>query len=190
MHLCVVACFLSLSNSSEEFDTPYSTLLLQTLLNVLLQALLSVDDSQHFDTLVQNLLYRVLRSVLGIDVLAEYAGSPHHFSSTSAELARQLSVPRYSARISSMRVTQFLFPPSQNPSDVAFKLLTMLTLLNTVSFLIVSPSNFANSSSRSSLHALTSSHHEANFAVVDTVSGNSAVFFTALACSSRSFTSS
>ena len=91
-----------------------------------------------------------------------YAGSPHQFSSTSAELARQLSVPRYSARISSMRVTRFLFTPSQNPSDVAFKLFTMLTFLNTVSFLIVSPSNFAISSSRSSLHTLTSTPHEAS----------------------------
>ena len=70
----------------------------------------------------------------------------------SAELARQLSASRYSAHISSVRVTRFLFPPSQNPSDVAFKLLTMLTFLNTVSFLIVSPSNFAISSSRPSLH--------------------------------------
>ena len=73
------------------------------------------------------------------------------FSSKSAELTRQLSSPRYFQRISSMRVTRFLFPPSQNPSDVAFKL----------SFLIVSPSNFAISSSRSSLHALTSTPHEA-----------------------------
>ena len=178
MHLCVgdfwhafetvslvkrsAICFLSLSNSSKEFNTPYSLVLMQTLWNVLLQALLSVDDFQHFDTLLQNLLYRVLRSVLGIDVLAEYAGSPHQFSSKSAELARQLSAPRYSARISSMWVTRFLFPPSQNPSDVAFKLLTMLTFLNTVSFLIVSPSNFAISSSRSSLHTLTSTHHEAS----------------------------
>ena len=58
-------------------------------------------------------------------------GSPHQFSSKSAELARQLSASRYSARISSMRVTRFLFPPSQNPSDAAFKVLTVLTFLNT-----------------------------------------------------------
>ena len=45
----IFACFLSLSDSSEEFDTPYST--------VLLQALLRVDDSLHFDTLLLNLLY-------------------------------------------------------------------------------------------------------------------------------------
>ena len=70
----IFACFLSRSNSSEEFDTPYSTVSLQTLLTVLLQALLSVDDSQHFDTLHQNLLFRVLRSVLGIDVLANTLG--------------------------------------------------------------------------------------------------------------------
>ena len=43
------ACFLSLLNSSEGFDTPYSTVLLQTLLRV--------DDSLHFDTLLLNLLY-------------------------------------------------------------------------------------------------------------------------------------
>ena len=100
--------------------------------------------------------------MLGIDVLAEYAGSPHQFSSKSAELTRQLSAPQYSARISSVRVTRFLFPPSQNPSDVAFKLLTMLTFLNTVSSLIVSPTNFAISSSRPSLHTLTSTLHEAS----------------------------
>ena len=70
----IFACFLSLSNSSEKFDTPYSTVSLQTLLTVLLQALLSVDDSQHIDTLLQNLLYRELRSVLGIDVLADTLG--------------------------------------------------------------------------------------------------------------------
>ena len=186
----IFASFLSLSNSNEKFDTPYSTVLLQTLLNVLLQALLSVDDSQHFDTLLQNLLYRVLRSMLGIDVLAEYAGSPHQFSSTSAKLARQLSVPRYSARISSMRVKRFLFPPSQNPSDVASKLLTMLTFLNTVSFLIVSPPNFCNFLLTVILAHIDLNSPRGEFAVVDTVSGISAVFFTALACSSAFFTSS
>ena len=36
-------------NSSEGFGTPYSTVLLQTLLRV--------DDSLHFDTLLLNLLY-------------------------------------------------------------------------------------------------------------------------------------
>ena len=78
-----------------------------------------------------------------------------HFSK-SAELTRQLSAPQCSARISSVLVTRFLFPPSHNPSDVAFKLLTMLT------FLIVSPPNFAISSSRPSLHTLTSTLHGAS----------------------------
>ena len=45
----IFACSLSLSNSSEEFDTPYSTVLLQTLLRV--------GDSLHFDTLLLNLMY-------------------------------------------------------------------------------------------------------------------------------------
>ena len=47
----IFACFLSLSTSSEEFDTPY------VLHCVLLQALLRVDDSLHFDTLLLNLMY-------------------------------------------------------------------------------------------------------------------------------------
>ena len=40
-----------------------------------------------------------------------------------------VSALRYSCPHFSVRVTRFLFLTSQNPSDVAFNLLTMLTLL-------------------------------------------------------------
>ena len=105
---------------------------------------------------------RVSRSMSGIDVLAEYAGSPHQFSSKPAELTRQLSAPRSPVRISSVRVTRFLFPPSQNPSDVAFKLLTMLTFLNTVLLPDSVSTELRNFLLAVSLHTLTSTLHEAS----------------------------
>ena len=111
-------------NSSEGFDTPYSTVSLQTLLRV--------DDSLHFDTLLLNLLYEYFDQCWASTYLLNTLDLLTNFLSKSAELTRQLSAPQCSARISSVRVTRFLFPPSHNSSDVAFKLLTMLTFLNTV----------------------------------------------------------
>ena len=61
--------------------------------------------------------------------------------------------------ISSVRVTRYLSPPSQNPSGGAFKLLTVLRKVEAsliITFFTVSPSNCAISSSWSSFYTMTS----------------------------------